>query len=74
MMGKKKLSETRAQVRDAFRRAGIDPDTWFAQEVRKVEQRPAAGSVVLETLRVLRDALAREVRRVPKKRKKRSAV
>ncbi len=74
MMGTKKLSATRAEVRDAFRRAGIDPEAWFAQEIHNVGQQPADGSSVLTTLQLLRDALAREAKKGPKTRKRRATA
>jgi hypothetical protein len=74
MMGKKKLTATRADVRDAFLRAGIDPKAWFEQEIRKTEQQPPDGSSVLETLQMLRDVLFRETKKRPKARTRRAST
>ncbi len=76
MMGTKTLSETRAAIREAFRRAGLDPETWFDQEIHKAQQQPAASTSLVKTLQLLRDALAREVKKGPgkRKRKQRSPV
>ena len=74
MMGKKKLSAVRADVRSAFARAGIDPATWFEQEIQEQGRQPSASPSVLITLQTLRDALAKEVRKRQKKTKRRTPV
>lgn len=50
MMGNKQLSAIRAEVHEAFVRAGIDPVTWLELEIQERERQPATGSTVLETL------------------------
>lgn len=74
MMGTKKLSAIRSEVRDAFVRAGIDPVTWLEQEIHTTQQQPPAGPLVLETLQLLRDALAREAQKGRKKTTRRMPV
>ena len=71
MIGKKKLSTLREEVREAFPRAGTDPEQWFDREIRKLERRPDSGQGEIETLRMLRDALADAVKAAPKKTRRR---
>lgn len=58
MIGKKKLATIRTEVREAFAAAGIDADTWFAEQLRKLERRRVPDPRAIETLRQLRKALA----------------
>jgi hypothetical protein len=73
MIGKKKLSTIRAEVREAFVRTGTDPDQWFEQQIRKLERRRSFNQGELETLRLLRDALADAAQAAPKKARRRMA-
>ena len=72
MIGKTKLSTIRAEVRPAFAKAGLDPDQWFEQEIRKREGQPTAEPSELETLRMIRDALADAVKAGPRKSRRRA--
>jgi hypothetical protein len=67
MMGNKKLTTVRTEVRQAFAKTGIDADQWFAQQIRKLERRASSDQVEIETLRLLRDALAEAAQAAPKK-------
>ena len=69
MMGKKKLGTIRAEVREAFASAGIDPDRWFDEEIRKLRGRPSPDQGVIEALQKLRDALAARAADAPPKKK-----
>lgn len=71
MIGKTKLSTIRTQVREAFAKAGADPDQWFDQQIRKLERRPSPDQGEIGTLRLLRDALADAVQAAPKKTRRR---
>ncbi len=70
MMGKKKLGTIRAEVREAFASAGIDPDQWFEEEIRKLGSRPSPDQGVIEALQKLRGGSPPER---PSQRPKRNA-
>jgi hypothetical protein len=71
MIGKKKLSTLREEIRDAFSRAGTDPEQWFGRQIRKLERRPDCGQGEIETLRMLCAALADAVKAAPMKTRRR---
>ncbi len=58
MIGKKSLAAIRQEVRTTFATAGIAPDQWFAEQIRKLERRPRANQREIDTLWQLRAALA----------------
>ena len=70
MIGRKKLSTVRQDVRDAFVKSGHDPILWLDREIRRLENRRPADACQIETLALLRDALAEGGKRAAKKRKR----
>jgi hypothetical protein len=72
MIGRKKLSTVRQEVRDAFVKSGHDPILWLDREIKRLEKQPrrAGDACQIETLTLLRDALAEGGKRAAKKRKR----
>lgn len=64
MMGRKKLSDLRKEVRAVFAKAGVDPGQVLDRMIRQLERRRKPDSREIESLLRLRDALA------PKKAKR----
>ena len=71
MMGNKTLKEIRAEVRAAYAKAGIDPESWLEQRLCRLQGKPAADPRELETLLLLRQALAEATLAKPRKARKR---
>ena len=57
MIGPKKLSEIRAELRGGFQMTDKELLAWFNREIRELEARDQIGRVGRETLHSLRDAL-----------------
>lgn len=70
MIGRKKLSTVRQEVRDAFVKSGHDPILWLDREIKRLENQRPADAGQIETLVLLRDALAERGKRAAKKRKR----
>ena len=67
MMGNKKPTAIRKEIRAAFAADGIDPIPYVESEIRKAKRKRKVDPTELESLFLLRDALAKAVR--PKRRK-----
>ena len=57
MIGPKKLSEIRAELRGGFQMTDKELLAWFNREIRELEARDQIGRVGRETLHSLRDAI-----------------
>ena len=57
MIGPKKLSEIRAELRGGFHMTDKELLAWFNREIQELEARDQVGRVGRETLHSLRDAL-----------------
>jgi hypothetical protein len=72
MMGNKKLSEIRAELRAAFARDGFNPIASLDRKIRKLEKNPKTAKTEakaeLRSLFLLRNALAQVVDDKPPKR------
>ncbi len=64
MMGPTKLSTIRAELRKAFKMSDAELLAWFNRQLEDLGQKPKANKGELDTLRLLRDALVKEVKRV----------
>lgn len=73
MMGKKKLSEIRAELSLIFARSGVDA-AWFVEQVRKLEDGPEVDAREKETLLLLRNALADARREATRQRRGRKTT
>jgi hypothetical protein len=58
MMGRKKLSEIRSELRDLLARSTAEPGQWFDRQLRRLRKQGASDRREIETLLLLRDALA----------------
>ncbi len=67
MIGRKKLSTVRQEVRDAFVKSGHDPIQWLDLEIKRLEHQQVPDACEIETLVLLRDALKKVGNRVAKK-------
>jgi hypothetical protein len=67
MMGNKKPATIRKEIQEAFAADGIDPIAHLGAEIRKAKRKRTVSATELESLVLLRDALAEAVR--PKRRK-----
>jgi hypothetical protein len=70
MMGPAKLSTIRVELRKAFSRSDAELLAWFNRQLEDLGQKPKANKGEMETLRLLRDALAKDVKREASRRKK----
>jgi hypothetical protein len=59
MMGTKKPATIRKEIRDAFAAEGINPIAHLDAEIRKAERKRKVDPAELESLFLLRDALAK---------------
>lgn len=69
MMGKKTLSEIRESLLHACAEAGVDPATWFDEQICKTKGKKSPNATEIETLELIRDGLradASRKRRAPK--------
>jgi hypothetical protein len=57
MMGSKKLSEIKAEIRDAFAKKGITVETWIDQQMEKVQRGPRRDPNVAASLHKVLSAL-----------------
>jgi hypothetical protein len=63
MLGPTKLSTIRAEVRKAFPMSDAELLAWFNRQLGDLGQKPQANQAEWNTLRLLRDALAKEAKR-----------
>lgn len=68
MMGNKKLSEIRAELRAAFAKEGYNPIPSLERRIRKLKKNPQSAAAELRSLILVRNALAQVVDDKPKKR------
>lgn len=57
MIGKRKLSEIRANVAEAFAKQGIDPQQWLAMRIEKLQGEKPTDDREVEALKLLRSAI-----------------
>jgi hypothetical protein len=69
MMGPTKLSTIRAEVRKALKMSDAELFAWFNRQLEDLGQKPRANQAEMDTLRLLRDALVKEVKRVTPRRR-----
>lgn len=72
MIGRKKLSTIRAEIKAAFAKDGIDIDKWFRDEICQLQRKPTVDEGEIETLESLRNALANAVKPVKQKPRRKS--
>jgi hypothetical protein len=70
MIGSAKLRTIRAEVRKAFKKSDAELLTWFNRQLEDLGQEPKTNQRAAETLRLLRDALVKEAKRAPARRKR----
>jgi hypothetical protein len=73
MIGKKKLSTIKAELREAFKAEGLD-NAWFSRQIRKLERYSKPSATEIETLLMFRDKLAAAVPAGKPKQTRRSRV
>ena len=73
MIGKKKLSAIKAELREAFKSEGLD-QAWFGRQIRKLERQAKPKATEIETLVMMRDALAAAAPAATRTRSRRSRV
>jgi hypothetical protein len=69
MLGPTKLSTIRAEVRKVFQMSDAELFAWFNRQMEELGQQPKADPVEMDTLRLLRDALLKEVKRDTRRRR-----
>ena len=62
MMGPTKLNTIRAQVRKSFEMTDAELFAWFNQQLEDRKQKPTVVQGEIDALRLLRDALQKEVK------------
>lgn len=72
MIGKKKLSTIRAEIRARIASEDFDVEHWFGEQLRKLNGHPPADPQDLESLNLVRQALADAAKEAPKKRRPRA--
>lgn len=70
MIGRQTLRETKAQVRHAFAKSGMDVEKWLDQQMAKLSREPKPTREAVKSLRQIRDALRRHT---PVRRNKQAA-
>ncbi len=73
MIGKKKLSTIKAELREAFESEGLDR-AWFDRQIRKLERHAKPSITEIESLVMFRDALAAAAPAAKPQRTRRSRV
>jgi hypothetical protein len=68
MMGNKKLSDIKAEIRAAFAKEGIDVETWLDLQMAKLQRGPSPNADALKSLRMIRNGLKRAVASRQRKR------
>ena len=71
MMGPTKLSTIRERVRKSFKQSDAELLAWFNEQLDAFGQKRPVNPTEIDTLRSLRDALVKEVKRAKPKRKAR---
>jgi hypothetical protein len=74
MMGPTKLSTIREKVRASFKMGDAELRAWFNDQLEQMQRQPKAEPTEIETLRLFRDALVKEVKKGKPKRKSRPAT
>ena len=69
MIGTKKPSDIKAEIREAFAKKGIDVETWLDEQMAKMKAGPRREPGVLESLRLMRNGLRDELPTPPRKKK-----
>lgn len=72
MIGKKKLSTIRAEIRERFVSQGFDVERWFGEQIRKLDGHPPPDPQDVESLKLIRQALAGAAKAAPKKGRRRA--
>ena len=67
MMGNKKLSTIREELREAFAAKGVNPITALDRKIRKLQKSKSGQAGGLKSLQLLRNALTRVVEEIPPK-------
>jgi len=58
MMGNKKLAQIRDELAQEIERAGLEPAEWYQRQLQRLEAKARPDSADLESLQLIRDALA----------------
>ncbi len=74
MMGPTKLSTIRAEVRKAFKMSDAELLAWFSGQLEDLRRKPKVHKGEIDTLRLLRDALVKEVKRAGSRRQAGHAI
>lgn len=73
MMGPTKLSTIRTKVREAFAMSDAELLAWFNRQLADSRKKTKVNQTEIDSLRLLRDALVRETKRVGPRRKRAKA-
>lgn len=73
MMGPKKLSTIRAEMREAFGMSDKELLAWFNRQIEELEQEPKVSKTGKETLLSLKNALLQKGKKRPPRREHRRA-
>jgi hypothetical protein len=74
MIGPTKLSTIRADLRTKFGMTDAELLAWFNQQMEDLAKVPKRTETAIDALRLLRDALVRQTKRAPSRRKARRAT
>jgi hypothetical protein len=58
MMGKRRLAQIREELAQEIERAGLEPAEWYQRQLERLQAKKQPDSADLESLRLIRDALA----------------
>jgi hypothetical protein len=58
MMGNKKLTEIRAELAKQLDRQNLEPAEWYEQQLQKLRGKTQPDQADLDSLKLIRDALA----------------
>jgi hypothetical protein len=74
MMGPEKLSTMRKRVRESYKMTDAQLLAHFNERIKKASRKSEDNQVVIETLRLFRDALVKESKKPAPRRKARPKV
>jgi len=72
MMGSKKLSEIKAEIRDAFAKKGIAVEAWIDQQMQKLQHGPRRNPNVAASLHKVLGALRNALKEKESRSRKRT--
>ena len=74
MIGPTSLSTIREKLRESFKMTDAELSAWFSEQMENQAKKSKSNRTEIDTLRLFRDALLKEVKRGKPKRKSKRAM